>query len=81
MADATLPAVIFASIVMVFGVIGNSVVCYICQFRLRRSVLNNFVLSLAVLDLTGSVLCVPMEVTELRNRCVSSSCFCLRVNE
>ncbi|KAK7091949.1 uncharacterized protein [Littorina saxatilis] len=68
MADATLPTVIFASLVMFLGVIGNSVVCYICHCRLRRSVLNNFVLSLAALDLIGCVLCVPMEVTELQNR-------------
>ncbi|XP_076438026.1 orexin/Hypocretin receptor type 1-like [Babylonia areolata] len=68
MADAFLPAVIFSSFVMVLGVAGNSVVCYVCRCRLRKSVLNNFVLSLAVLDVIGCAVCVPLEVTELRNR-------------
>ncbi|KAL8578440.1 hypothetical protein ACOMHN_014939 [Nucella lapillus] len=71
MADALLPVVMLASLVILLGVLGNSVVCYICGYRLDKSVLNNLVLALAALDLIGCVACVPLEVTELRNRLVS----------
>lgn len=60
--------VVYAAMVMVFGVVGNSVVCYICRCRMSRSVLNNFVLALAVLDLAGCVLVLPLEMTLLHHR-------------
>lgn len=61
------PVVVLDVLYMLFGVVGNSVVCYICMFRLQRTVLNNFILTLAVLELLGCTFTIPMEITEILN--------------
>ncbi|BFZ21072.1 hypothetical protein BsWGS_24111 [Bradybaena similaris] len=61
------PVIVLDVLYMLFGVVGNSIVCYICVFRLQRTVINSFVLALAVLELLGCILTIPVDITELFN--------------
>ncbi|XP_005108795.1 uncharacterized protein LOC101847455 [Aplysia californica] len=61
------PILVLDSLYMFFGVIGNSVVCYICYFRMQRNVINNFVLSLAGIELFGCIFTIPVSITEVVN--------------
>jgi hypothetical protein len=64
-----IPALVIASIVFLVGIVGNCVVCYVCGCRLlSKSVVSNFVLALAAVDLVGCLVCVPMEIAQLINR-------------
>lgn len=59
------PAIVYASVMMLFGGIGNTVVCYIYGFRWKTSVTKIFIFLLAVLDLTNSLICIPTEIVLL----------------
>lgn len=61
------PVIVLDALYMLFGVVGNSIVCYICVFRLQRTVINSFVLALAILELLGCILTIPVDITELLN--------------
>ena len=60
------PVVVFAGIFLLVGIIGNLLVCVICGCRLRQNVTNTFVFSLAAVDLVSCVLCIPVDIAELR---------------
>ncbi|XP_050415340.1 orexin receptor type 2 [Patella vulgata] len=61
-----IPVVVVCALCMVVGVIGSSLVCFICGLRLRKNVTNTFVLALASVDLVSCVVCIPLEILELR---------------
>ncbi|CAG5121396.1 unnamed protein product [Candidula unifasciata] len=61
------PVIVLDVLYMLFGVVGNSVVAYVCLFHLQRTVINSFVLSLAILELLGCILTIPVDITELLN--------------
>ncbi|CAL1544837.1 unnamed protein product [Lymnaea stagnalis] len=61
------PVIVLDVLFMLFGVVGNSIVCYVCYFRMPRNVINSFVLSLAVLELLGCIFTIPVDITELLN--------------
>ncbi|KAH9508378.1 hypothetical protein Btru_050948 [Bulinus truncatus] len=61
------PVIVLDVLFMLFGVVGNSIVCYICYFRLPRNVINSFVMALALLELLGCVFTIPVDITEIIN--------------
>ncbi|XP_041361137.1 neuromedin-U receptor 2-like [Gigantopelta aegis] len=60
------PVVVFAGLFLIVGILGNLLVCFICGCRLRQNVTNTFVFSLAAVDLVSCVLCIPVDIAELR---------------
>ncbi|XP_041361313.1 gastrin/cholecystokinin type B receptor-like [Gigantopelta aegis] len=59
--------IIFTAIMMVIGVIGNSLVIYIYNFRWHKTTTKLFVTTLAILDLVNCVITMPTEIVVLRN--------------
>lgn len=62
-----MPVVVYVSLLMVLGIIGNMIVCYIYFFRWKRKTVKYFIGSLAAYDLITSIICMPIEVAMLRN--------------
>ncbi|KAL8572881.1 hypothetical protein ACOMHN_011130 [Nucella lapillus] len=56
------PAILYTSVMMVMGSLGNSVVCYVYGFRWQSTVTKTFIFCLALLDLTNSLICMPTEI-------------------
>jgi hypothetical protein len=46
--------------------VGNSVVCYVYYYKWKATTAKCFIVCLAMLDLTTSVVCIPMELAMLR---------------
>ncbi|XP_055998529.1 neuropeptide S receptor-like isoform X2 [Ostrea edulis] len=67
MASTLLPVVVYVAILMVLGIIGNVVVCYIYIFRWKRTTVKYFIGSLAAYDFVTSIVCMPIEIVMLRN--------------
>lgn len=59
-----LPVRVFIGIVAVSGAIGNSHVLYLYYTRFKRSTYRWFVLSLAVIDMTGCCVSMPFEIVD-----------------
>ncbi|XP_070184287.1 uncharacterized protein [Littorina saxatilis] len=62
---ALAPAIAYTSLMMLMGAIGNAVVCYVYGFRWQSTVTKIFIFSLAVLDLSNSLICMPTEIVML----------------
>lgn len=60
-----LPVIIFVIITILIGLVGNSLVCYIYTYRLRRSPSRYFILFLALLDLISCVVGAGSELSDL----------------
>ncbi|XP_060063043.1 neuromedin-U receptor 1-like [Ylistrum balloti] len=60
-----LPVIIPVIIIMVLGTLGNSLVCYVYYFRMRKTPSHYFVLFLAVLDLVSCCIGMPSELGDL----------------
>jgi hypothetical protein len=67
MASTLLPVVVYVVILMVLGIIGNLVVCYIYIFRWKKKTLKYFIGTLAAYDFITSIVCMPIEIAMLRN--------------
>jgi hypothetical protein len=67
MASTLLPVVVYVAILMVLGVIGNLVVCYIYIVRWKKNTVKFFIGTLAAYDFVTSVVCMPIEIAMLRN--------------
>ncbi|XP_071111711.1 cholecystokinin receptor-like [Haliotis cracherodii] len=61
-----LPAVLILAILMLVGVIGNSLVCYIYLVKLKPNVVTYFISSLALLDFLNCVISIPYEIAVMR---------------
>ena len=59
--------VVFVSIIMIIGIIGNLHVLYVYSFRMKPSNHRIFILTLAVLDLLTCVIGMPFIIMDLRN--------------
>ena len=59
--------VVFVSIIMIIGIIGNLHVLYVYSFRIKPSNYRIFILTLAVLDLLTCVIGMPFIIMDLRN--------------
>ncbi|XP_033734186.1 neuromedin-U receptor 2-like [Pecten maximus] len=60
-----LPVIIAVIVIMIIGTLGNSLVCYIYYFRMRKTPSHYFVLFLAVLDLVSCCIGMPSELGDL----------------
>lgn len=61
-----LPVILFIGVLVILGVVGNSVAIYVFSFRLRKSTQNFLIATLAVFDVLTSLLSMPMEIVVLR---------------
>ncbi|KAI8764407.1 orexin receptor type 2 [Biomphalaria glabrata] len=61
------PAIAFFVVLMLVGVVGNLVVCYIFIKKLRKSTQNFLLLCLGVFDLLSTVVGVPSEIYDMRH--------------
>ncbi|KAL3873967.1 hypothetical protein ACJMK2_037041 [Sinanodonta woodiana] len=60
-----LPIIIYLCLVLLVGIIGNSLVVYVYHYRLRRSPSRYFIIYLAVQDLLSCSLGCPIEIVDL----------------
>ncbi|VDI09976.1 Hypothetical predicted protein [Mytilus galloprovincialis] len=60
------PVVAYISVLMTSGVIGNSLVCYICYRKWKERKIKYFIGFLATFDLLTCCICMPMEIVMLR---------------
>lgn len=67
-ANNLIPIFITCSIIMIVGIVGNSLVVHVYWCKMRSSAKRTFILSLALLDLTVCVLVIPFEMYDLRNQ-------------
>lgn len=67
-ANNLIPIFITCSIIMIVGIVGNSLVVHVYWCKMRSSAKRTFILSLALLDLTVCVIVIPFEMYDLRNQ-------------
>ena len=60
-----LPVIIALIILMICGIVGNGLVCYVYRWRFRRTTSNFFILFLAIVDLLSCCLGMPFEISDL----------------
>lgn len=60
------PAIVFVSVCMVIGVVGNCMVIYVYKTKFRRSNHRYFILFVAVMDLLACVTGMPFLIASLR---------------
>ncbi|KAK6180806.1 hypothetical protein SNE40_008792 [Patella caerulea] len=60
-----LPVIIYMVVVMVIGITGNSVVCFIYKSQLWERTSNYFLVYLAALDLVSCCVNIPFELSDL----------------
>ena len=59
--------VVFVTIIMVIGIIGNAHVLFVYTFRMKPSNHRIFILSLGVLDMITCLVGMPFIIVDLRN--------------
>lgn len=59
------PVTAYMVVIMLTGIVGNSLVCYVHGLKMKKSTANSFILWLAVLDLTTCSVGLPMETYDL----------------
>lgn len=62
-----IPAMIWVGLLMVVGVIGNSLVVYVYRRRFKKTSSNYFILSMAIFDLVACLVGMPTEIYDLNN--------------
>ncbi|GFO32458.1 muscarinic acetylcholine receptor m3 [Plakobranchus ocellatus] len=65
-AHTLLPACIFLACLAVFGLVGNSLVCYVFGARLKPGTQNSLIVCLAVFDLLSCALGIPNEIADMQ---------------
>lgn len=63
-----IPIFVTCGIIMILGLIGNSLVVYVYWCRMNHSAKRTFILALALLDLTVCVVVIPFEMYDLRSQ-------------
>ncbi|XP_046373158.1 uncharacterized protein LOC124146747 [Haliotis rufescens] len=62
----SLPVILFLAILMLVGFVGNSLVCYVYLVKFKASSLRCYILALATFDLATCVVCIPVEIADIR---------------
>ncbi|XP_060079403.1 prolactin-releasing peptide receptor-like [Ylistrum balloti] len=62
-----MPVIISVAVLMVIGTIGNILVIYIYNWRLKRRSANLFIGTMAIFDLLSCVIAMPVEILDLSN--------------
>lgn len=65
-ARTLIPAMVVLGLLMVIGIVGNSLVCYVFCCRLKSGTQNFLIVGLAVLDLLSCLLAIPNEIADMR---------------
>ncbi|XP_005097345.1 uncharacterized protein LOC101851575 [Aplysia californica] len=65
-ARTLIPAMAFFGILMVIGIVGNSLVCYVFCRRLQPGTQNYLIVFLAVFDLLSCTIAMPNEIADMR---------------
>ncbi|CAG2189884.1 unnamed protein product [Mytilus edulis] len=64
-AEALTPITVYLILLMITGVVGNTIVLYIYKFRFKRSTPRIFILSLAAFDLITCLLGMPYHILDM----------------
>ncbi|XP_063406310.1 cholecystokinin receptor type A-like [Mytilus trossulus] len=64
-AEALTPITVYLILLMITGVVGNTIVLYIYKFRFKRSTSRIFILSLAAFDLITCILGMPYHILDM----------------
>lgn len=62
-----LPVMLYVGILMVVGVVGNILVCFVFFFRLRRTTQHFLIVCLAIFDLGNAAIAIPLEIINMRD--------------
>ncbi|XP_033744557.1 prolactin-releasing peptide receptor-like [Pecten maximus] len=62
-----LPVIVVVAVLMVIGTIGNILVIYVYNWRLKRRSANLFIGTMAIFDLMSCVIAMPVEILDLSN--------------
>ncbi|XP_041361669.1 orexin receptor type 1-like [Gigantopelta aegis] len=65
-AQTLIPAMAYVGFMMLFGVLGNVLVCFVFIKKMKRGTQNFLITSLAVFDLLSSLLAMPVEIADMR---------------
>ncbi|XP_067664478.1 D(1) dopamine receptor-like [Haliotis asinina] len=61
-----LAAILFLVVLMLTGLLGNTLVFYVYAFKFKHSTTRCYILALAVFDLISCVISIPVEITDMR---------------
>ncbi|XP_014776024.1 neuropeptide FF receptor 2 [Octopus bimaculoides] len=61
-----IPAIIYTIILMVIGLFGNTITCYIYGYRLKMLPTHCFIIVLAVFDILSCCIAMPTEILDMR---------------
>ncbi|XP_050413717.1 neuromedin-U receptor 1-like [Patella vulgata] len=61
-----IPVMLWVTLLMVIGVLGNSLVVYVYRRRFKKTSSNYFILTMAIFDLVACVVGMPTEIYDLR---------------
>ncbi|XP_046574614.1 LOW QUALITY PROTEIN: uncharacterized protein LOC124282627 [Haliotis rubra] len=61
-----LVAILFLVVLMLTGLLGNTLVFYVYAFKFKHSTTRCYILALAVFDLISCVISIPVEITDMR---------------
>ncbi|KAK3610597.1 hypothetical protein CHS0354_009048 [Potamilus streckersoni] len=81
---AYVPVIVFLSILMIVGTLGNVVVLYVYLIKFQRASVRHFIVSLSILDLLACTVGIPIEIYNLVHSLTfeySFICKALRVTE
>ena len=59
------PAILYIALLMILGLVGNSLVCYFFTFREKKTTNSCFIVMLAVYDLIVCTIDMPTEIAEI----------------
>lgn len=60
-----MPAVIYTVVILIIGLIANTMVCYFYGFKSRKSTTNFFIIILSMYDITVCCVSIPGEITNM----------------
>ncbi|XP_067667441.1 uncharacterized protein [Haliotis asinina] len=62
-----LPANLFLAVLMLVGLVGNSLVCYVYLVKYKESATRCFIVALATFDMITVTVCIPSEIADIRH--------------
>lgn len=65
MAHLMIPAIVYISVLMVFGLLGNLMVCYYYGLKSKRTTSTFFIVVLAIYDIIVCAICMPTEIADI----------------
>ncbi|KAL8578438.1 hypothetical protein ACOMHN_014937 [Nucella lapillus] len=61
-----IPAMVYLAVLMLLGIVGNILVCFVFFFRLRMTTQDFLIIALAVFDLLSCFIAMPTEIVDMR---------------